>query len=127
MVFAQALESQIARLNIQDVYVPVYCRVEDTSVLEKHGVIDESLDSVTCFQVLCSVDKPVETVERLWDLLKPGGEFVFWEHEASRDWVSWAVQSTFLSLLLWVLRFADYSMLKSSVLFYDRSLIVDVV
>ncbi|PLB55673.1 S-adenosyl-L-methionine-dependent methyltransferase [Aspergillus steynii IBT 23096] len=98
VVFAKALESQIAQFNASDVYVPVYGRVEEESVLEKYGITDESLDCVTSFQVLCSVDRPEETVERLWRLLRPGGEFVFWEHEASRDLVTWVVQK-FWSIL----------------------------
>lgn len=93
VVFASALENQISRAQVQDAYVPVYCRIEDRSVLEKHGIVDESIDSITSFQVLCSVDKPAEVVDRLWHLLKPGGEMVFWEHEASRDWVTWLMQS----------------------------------
>ncbi|RAH78165.1 S-adenosyl-L-methionine-dependent methyltransferase [Aspergillus japonicus CBS 114.51] len=90
--FRDALTTRIEALQLDALYVPVFYDVMDTTALERHGLVTESVDCVTSFGVLCSVEHPEEVVAQLWRLLKPGGELVVWEHGASEDWVTWAVQ-----------------------------------
>jgi ubiquinone/menaquinone biosynthesis C-methylase UbiE len=46
------------------------------------------MDTVLSIQVLCSVGDVKSVMREVWRLLKPGGTFVFWEHEKSRDGVT---------------------------------------
>ncbi|KAL1837582.1 hypothetical protein VTK73DRAFT_4645 [Phialemonium thermophilum] len=71
------------------------CRVEDVDVLERHGVVEASVDTVVCMQVLCSATQPEAVARAAYRLLKPGGRLVFWEHHISHDWLTRLVQ------LLW--------------------------
>jgi len=43
----------------------------------------EPFDAIVCSLVLCSVDQPREVLQRLFTLLKPGGELRYFEHVAS--------------------------------------------
>ncbi|PYH43575.1 class I SAM-dependent methyltransferase [Aspergillus saccharolyticus JOP 1030-1] len=97
--FREPLRAKIEQLHLDAIYVPVFCDVMDTAALERQGIVDGSIDCVTSFGVLCSVDRPEEVVARLWRLLRPGGELVVWEHGASEDWVTWGVQKVWN--LLW--------------------------
>ena len=78
--------------GLRDKYTPIFCGVEDGAELAKHGIVPGSLDCVVSMQVLCSVPKPREVARQLYDLLKPGGEILFWEHQRNEDWLGWAVQ-----------------------------------
>ncbi|MCA9669316.1 MAG: class I SAM-dependent methyltransferase [Myxococcales bacterium] len=44
---------------------------------------DRSFDTVVCFLVLCSVDRPYDALAEVRRVLKPGGRFVFIEHVAA--------------------------------------------
>lgn len=43
----------------------------------------EPFDAIVCSLVLCSVDEPEHVLNRLYTLLKPGGELRYFEHVAS--------------------------------------------
>lgn len=43
----------------------------------------EPFDAIVCSLVLCSVDEPEQVLNRLYTLLKPGGELRYFEHVAS--------------------------------------------
>ena len=43
------------------------------------------MDTVLSIQVLCSVGDVKSVMREVWKLLKPGGSFVFWEHERHKD------------------------------------------
>jgi 2-polyprenyl-3-methyl-5-hydroxy-6-metoxy-1,4-benzoquinol methylase len=43
------------------------------------------MDTVLSIQVLCSVEDVKIVMNEVWKLLKPGGIFVFWEHERNKD------------------------------------------
>jgi SAM-dependent methyltransferase len=44
---------------------------------------DEPFDAVVCSLVLCSVRDPAEVLQRLFSMLRPGGELRYLEHVAS--------------------------------------------
>lgn len=92
--FAGAMAERLAATpgGLRDKYTPIFCGVEDSAELAKHGIVPGSLDCVVSMQVLCSVSKPREVARQLYDLLKPGGEMLFWEHQRNEDWLGWAVQ-----------------------------------
>ncbi|PYI07480.1 S-adenosyl-L-methionine-dependent methyltransferase [Aspergillus sclerotiicarbonarius CBS 121057] len=83
--FSEALNAKISETHLEDKYTPVFCNILDANALERHGIVEESIDCVACFQVLCCTQDPKAVVSQLWKLLKPGGELVFWEHCASSD------------------------------------------
>ncbi|RAL10888.1 class I SAM-dependent methyltransferase [Aspergillus homomorphus CBS 101889] len=101
VAFEDALHARIEKLQLSDKYVPVFCDIRDTAALERHGIVEGSIDCVTSFQVLCSADDPEDVVAQAWRLLKPGGELIVWEHGASSDWLTFVVQKVWN--LLWPL------------------------
>ncbi|GAB1314572.1 hypothetical protein MFIFM68171_04782 [Madurella fahalii] len=68
------------------------CHVEDSDILEKHGISANSVDTVISVQVLCSVHDPVAVMKEMYRVLKPGGKLIFYEHYRSSDWLTAAVQ-----------------------------------
>lgn len=46
---------------------------------------DNSVDFVICTLVLCTVENPLECVNQIRRILKPAGEFVFFEHVKARE------------------------------------------
>ncbi|RAK99842.1 class I SAM-dependent methyltransferase [Aspergillus ibericus CBS 121593] len=83
--FAEVLHAKVRENNLEDIYTPVFCDILDANALERHGIVENSIDCVTSFQVLCCTPDPTAVVAQIWKLLKPGGELVFWEHGASSD------------------------------------------
>jgi len=51
---------------------------------EQTPVEDDSIDTVICTLVLCSVDDPPAVVSEAKRILKPGGRFLFIEHVAAQ-------------------------------------------
>jgi len=90
--FTRDIETQVKKNGLEDIYELVTCRVEDSDVLETHGVVAESVDTVLSIQVLCSVDNPEAVIKELYRLLKPGGKFIFWEHHRNSDRTTAAIQ-----------------------------------
>lgn len=43
------------------------------------------MDTVLSIQVLCAVGDVKSVMRAVWKLLKPGGCFIFWEHERNKD------------------------------------------
>ncbi|KAM7186673.1 S-adenosyl-L-methionine-dependent methyltransferase [Rhypophila sp. PSN 637] len=91
--FRADLEAKIEETGLQGRYTLITSGVEDSDVLERHGVTDGSLDTIVSIQVLCSTPKPEAVARGLYKLLKPGGKFIFWEHHQSHDFVTRIVQS----------------------------------
>ena len=87
-----ALRKTIKENGLSDVYTIVPGGVEDPVELKKYGVEIESVDTVLSAQVLCSVPRPAEMVKRLYELLKPGGQMIVYEHVKSTDLCSGIVQ-----------------------------------
>ncbi|KAM3464356.1 hypothetical protein NHJ6243_002412 [Beauveria neobassiana] len=78
-----ALKLQASALESR--YKFVVCGVEDSDILRAEGVTEGSLDTILSIQVMCAVNDPHAIMKEVWKLLKPGGQFIFWEHGKSRD------------------------------------------
>ncbi|KAF2719670.1 S-adenosyl-L-methionine-dependent methyltransferase [Polychaeton citri CBS 116435] len=89
----------IQQNNLDDIYTLINGSLEDSQLLELNGVTAGTIDSVVCMQVLCSVPDPARAAKLIYKLLKPGGQLLFWEHEAHRDRFTRVVQET--ANLLW--------------------------
>ena len=68
------------------------CSAEDIStILEALGTMDPSVDAIVSVLTLCTVPSPERTIRNLVrDVLKPGGQFLFYEHVLSpREDIAW--------------------------------------
>ncbi|KAJ5809554.1 methyltransferase type 11 [Penicillium pulvis] len=83
--FEDAINAKLEKHNLREKYSFMACGVEDSDVLREEGIMEGSLDSVLCIQVLCAVKDPKNVMKEVWKLLKPGGKFIFWEHGSSRN------------------------------------------
>ena len=96
---AYLLESLQTRLKefpaLAEIYVPLHAALEDEEMLSNHGIISNSVDAVVCMQILCSVKNTEEAVKAVYRVLKPGGQLLFWEHQASTDPFTKIVQCEF--------------------------------
>ena len=88
-----SLRKKVKENGLTDIYEIVPCGIEDVVKLKEHGIGLGYFDTVLSVQVLCSVPDPDEMMRRLYALLKPGGQFIVYEHVKSRDVLSRAVQS----------------------------------
>lgn len=102
-----ALRNNIKKHGLSDVYTIVPCGVEDLEKLREYGVVLGSVDTVISIQVLCSVPKPAATMRDLYQMLKPGGQMVVYEHVKSEDYLSQLVQRTYFSRFNWLRARAD--------------------
>lgn len=78
--------------DLQAIYTPINAALGDDEALKAHGLVDGCLDTVVSMQVMCSVSDPVAAAKQIHKLLKPGGQLLFWEHQASKDGVTRVVQ-----------------------------------
>ncbi len=97
--FAGPLAAAVRDSGLAGKYTAVFCAIEDADELARHGLGPAVADCVVSTQVLCSVDDPRAVAARLYDLLRPGGELIFWEHCDSQDAVTRWAQCTCLLLL----------------------------
>ena len=95
--FLEGLQKRVQESEIQNKYSVISCGIEDTDVLEGHGIRDGNVDTILCIQVLCSVSDPEAVARGLYKLLKPGGKLIFWEHHRSHDIATRAMQCKFAS------------------------------
>ena len=64
-----------------------------TAGAENIDLADNSVDYVVSTIVLCSVNSVEATLAEILRVLKPGGKFIFLEHQADNPWtVRWMVQ-----------------------------------
>ncbi len=92
----KSLREKVKACGLTDVYEIVPCSIEDVVELEKYGIALGSIDTVLSIQVLCSVPDPDKILRLFYALMKPGGQFVVFEHVKSKDVVSRIVQSMFV-------------------------------
>lgn len=93
-LFDQLRNEAIEQHSLGDIYVPIHAALEDTELLEeKWGIGAESIDTIVCIGVLCSISDLAGAARQMYRLLKPGGQLLFWEHQASKDPVTRVVQS----------------------------------
>ncbi|CAI7586895.1 unnamed protein product [Penicillium pancosmium] len=76
---------RVKKLELQDKYKLLACGVEDSDILLNEGITEGSMDTVLSIQVLCAVGDVKSVMKAVWKLLKPGGCFIFWEHERNKD------------------------------------------
>ncbi|OAA38418.1 Methyltransferase type 11 [Beauveria brongniartii RCEF 3172] len=81
-----ALKLQASALESR--YKFLVCGVEDSDILRAEGVTEGSMDTILSIQVMCAVNDPHAIMKEIWKLLKPGGQFIFWEHGKSRDFLT---------------------------------------
>jgi SAM-dependent methyltransferase len=94
-LFEDSIAAKIKETGFQDRYTAITCGIEDGEILGAHGIVPGSLDCVLSIQVLCSVQDLKLSTKLIYDLLKDGGEVIFWEHGQSHDFVSRCVQRKF--------------------------------
>ena len=97
--FVAPLLAEVERAKLQGKYTVISGAVEDERLLAEYGLRAGSFDSIVCIGTLCSVRDPEQTLRWLYELLKPGGSFIFWEHRRSRDFLTRLVQGM-MSLVL---------------------------
>ncbi|TVY91144.1 Methyltransferase-like protein 7B [Lachnellula willkommii] len=90
--YGDAIAAKVKKLDLQDKYKFLACGIEDSEVLRREGIAEGSMDTVLSIQVLCAVGDVKSVMREVWKLLKPGGSFVFWEHEKNKDPVTAVAQ-----------------------------------
>jgi len=104
--FMDVLSAKVLETGLQDIYAPINCGIEQVEDLQSHGIREKSMDCILSIQVLCSVGNPVEAAAFSYRLLKPGGQFIFYEHHSSHDWLTSKVQSKFsINTTKWLAKF----------------------
>lgn len=88
-----ALHDAVSRAGLEDKYTIVDCGIDDHELMRRAGITRESVDCVVSVQVLCSVPRPQAAASCLYDMLKPGGELIVFEHVRAYDWGHRFVQS----------------------------------
>ncbi|RPB27394.1 S-adenosyl-L-methionine-dependent methyltransferase [Terfezia boudieri ATCC MYA-4762] len=77
------LREEIKRCQLSDIYTIVPSGVER---FPNGEIPPGSVDSIVCIRTLCSVPNPRQTIKKLYDLLRPGGELLVFEHCAVPDY-----------------------------------------
>ena len=80
-----ALADTAKKHDLGGIYEVVPCGIEDTEELARRGITEGTIDTVLSIQVLCSVKDPRSTAKKLYELLKPGGSLVVYEHISSDE------------------------------------------
>ncbi|RDL40663.1 Uncharacterized protein BP5553_00642 [Venustampulla echinocandica] len=91
--YGDAIAAKVKKLDLQDKYKFLACGVEESEILRREGITEGSMDTVLSIQVLCAVGDVKSVMREVWKLLKPGGSFVFWEHEKNKDTVTAMAQA----------------------------------
>jgi len=84
-----ALRTAIKEAGLTDIYEILGVGVEE---LQSCGIVPGSIDTIATVQVLCSVPRPEAIVKELYPYLRPGGEWLVYEHIKTRytyELVSW--------------------------------------
>ena len=90
--FAAPLLAEVEAAGLQGKYTVISGAVEDERLLADYEVRAGSVDSGVCIGTLCSVNEPRRTMRWIYELLKPGGVLIFWEHRRSQDLLTRLVQ-----------------------------------
>lgn len=91
----------IEKNHLSDKYNLVAASIEDYKVLAEHGVHPESMDTIVCIQVLCSIPNPKEVIASIYKYLKPGGQLILFEHVKSQGSITSFLQTFWTSKLGW--------------------------
>ena len=83
VLFHDQLRANAKANGLEGIYEPVGQYAQD---LEKSGIKKGSVDTVITVHVLCSVGSQADNiVKTLYEYLKPGGQWLVFEHVASRN------------------------------------------
>jgi SAM-dependent methyltransferase len=98
--FATAIAARLKQHPaLADKYRFIACGIEDTDILATEGISPGTIDTVVSIQSLCAVNDVKGVMRQAHRLLKPGGSFIFWEHEKSRDTVTGIAQGESTSMI----------------------------
>ena len=116
--FHAALRAQAGENGLKDKYIPLEAGAQPHSLLpaleragilpNKHTSLPEGgvVDTIVAVKALCSVPQQEleETVRVFQALLKPGGEFLFFEHLGNREdrlawWYAWLLNFVWPAVL----------------------------
>ena len=106
----ELLAQNAEKVGLGGKYKALGCGAEQDSLIPalakegllKSGKADRGLfDEVVCVRVLCGVPRLEETVEGLYNVLKPGGRLVVCEHVVSRAIVPRALQWFYMNIGRW--------------------------
>jgi len=78
----KALRESAVRAGLEDVYEIIGCGAEELQ--SKGGLDKESVDTIITVQCLCSIPTPELIIRELYPLLKPGGQWLVFEHIKTR-------------------------------------------
>ena len=100
---ARYIEAVAARLEenkaLAEKYKFIACAIEDSDILADEGVTEGTMDTVVSIQSLCAVGDVKSVMRQVYKLLRPGGSFIFWEHERSQDTITAVAQGTLLYVM----------------------------
>jgi 2-polyprenyl-3-methyl-5-hydroxy-6-metoxy-1,4-benzoquinol methylase len=75
--FHHALKAKAKKFGLDGKYEVIAGRIED---LEASGIKFGTIDTITTVHVLCSVKNPELLIKELYQYLKPGGQWLVYEH-----------------------------------------------
>ncbi|KAF5529036.1 hypothetical protein FMEXI_14395 [Fusarium mexicanum] len=91
--YEHTLTSKVEKHGLTEKYKLVTCGLEDSDILRREGITEGCMDTVLSIQVLCAVEDAKSAAKEAYNLLKPGGCFIFWEHEKSKDTLMGLIQA----------------------------------
>ena len=81
--FHDQLKANAKAAGLEDIYEPVAAYAQD---LEKSGIKKGNVDTIITVHVLCSVgSQQAEIIKSLYEYLKPGGQWLVYEHVVSSN------------------------------------------
>ncbi|EGX89674.1 Methyltransferase type 11 [Cordyceps militaris CM01] len=83
--FKDDIAKKLQDTDLESRYKFLACGIEDSDILRAEGVTEGSMDTILSIQVMCAVNDPRVIMKEIYKLLKPGGQFIFWEHGKSQD------------------------------------------
>jgi SAM-dependent methyltransferase len=108
----QALQKNIDKNGLDGKYDILACGAEPATLipaLDKKGLLKTEgqsregvFDAILCIRVLCGVPNQQETVNELYNLLKPGGRLIVCEHIAS-PWPKFGSIVGYILQKFWIL------------------------
>jgi len=85
LLLLPALQENIKKAGLEDKYTIIPCGADATALLQdQYNIQQNSVDTIVCIRVLCTVPRPEETIRGLYSLLKPRGQFLLFEHISAR-------------------------------------------
>jgi len=74
----KALRANAVKAGLGDIYEVVGCGAEELAT--KGGIPKGSIDTIITVQCLCSIPTPEKIIKDLYPYLKPGGQWLVYEH-----------------------------------------------